>query len=112
MARLKLVGNNLTISFTGRESRLIGRPNLKVDKSRIKAASLESNFEASNLGIRVSRRPLFGGLLGEYRKDKNKILIIGKSGESYLKLALQHPTIDQIWYFGSDAESLLVFLNK
>jgi len=112
MARLKFVGNNLTITFTGRESRLIGRPNLKVDKSRIKEASLESNFAANDLGTRVSRRPIFGGLLGEYRKDKNKILIIGKFGDSYLKLVLQHPTIDQIWYFGSDAESLLAFLNK
>ena len=112
MATISVIGSNLTISFTGREGRVLGRPNLKLDKSGIKTVSFESNFQAKDLGKRVSRRPLLGGLLGEYRKGEEKIVVVGNSGRGYLKISLHHPTIDQVWYFGSDAESLLALLSK
>jgi hypothetical protein len=55
---------------------------------------------------------LIGGVLGGYRKGEAKIIALGYSGRSYLKISLIHPTLDQIWYFGSDAKALLELLSK
>jgi len=114
MARLILSGDTLLVGFTTREKRVLGRPDVKLQKSRIKAAIVETEFNNRNLGTRVSRRSLFGCLLGEYRRDQSKVIVLGKPGTSgsFLKLSLSHPTIDEIWYFGADAEAVLDSLKK
>lgn len=114
MARLTISRDSLLVGFTTREKRVLGRPDIKLQRNRIKSANVETEFKSRDLGTRVSRRSLFGGLLGEYRRDQSKIIVLGKPGQSgsFLKLSLSHPTIDEIWYFGADAEAVLDSLKK
>ena len=114
MSKVFVAANNLVIEFSAREKRLLNRPSIKLQTSRIKTSSFETDFKNRDLGTRVSSRPLFGGMLGEYRRDQSKIILLGNPGKSrgFLKLALIHPTIDEIWYFGDDAESILSSLKK
>jgi len=112
VANLSVTDSTLRIDFSGRESRILGRPSLKLDKTRITAVSFETSFDRSSLGKRQSRMAFIGGVLGVYRKGEAKIIALGYSGRSYLKISLIHPTIDQIWYFGSDAKALLELLSK
>jgi len=114
MARLITNTDHLLVGFTTREKRVLSRPDVKLQRNRIKSATVETDFKSRDLGTRVSRRSLFGGLLGEYRRDQSKIIVLGKPGQSgsFLKLSLSHPTIDEIWYFGADAEVVLESLNK
>jgi hypothetical protein len=114
MARLTISGDTLLLGFTTREKRVLGRPDIKLQRNRIKSATVETEFKSRDLGTTVSRRSLFGGLLGEYRREQSKIIVLGKPGKSgsFLKLSLSHPTIDEIWYFGADAEVVLDSLNK
>ena len=114
MSEIFVAANNLVIEFSAREKRLLNRPSIKLQTSRIRTSSFETDFKNRDLGTRVSSRPLFGGLVGEYRRDQSKIIVLGNPGKSrgFLKLALMHPTIDEIWYFGADAESILSSLKK
>jgi hypothetical protein len=114
MAKVFIDGNNLNIEFSAREKRLLGRPSIKLQTSRIKSSSFETDFKNRDLGTRVSRRPLFAGLMGEYRAHQAKIIVLGnpRKSRSFLKLSLSHPTIDEIWYFGADAEAVFNSLKK
>jgi hypothetical protein len=60
------------------------------------------------LGERVSKAILFPGVMGAYRSDSKRVLVLGNlrgSGLS-LKIALSHPSIDEIWVCGSEALEL------
>jgi hypothetical protein len=52
--------------------------------------------------------------MGEYRAHQAKIIVLGnpRKSRSFLKLSFMHPTIDEIWYFGADAEAVFNSLKK
>ena len=105
MARFTIAGRHLHVSLTARERRLLGRPNFTIDPSRITSVQISQGTNILELGTRVSRRSLLGGVLGEYRAGTRKIVVLGKNrAPRHLIITLQHPTIDEIIYFGNDVE--------
>jgi hypothetical protein len=59
-----------------------------------------------SLGVRISRKSLLLGVLGEYRSGSSKVLVLGKprrSGQS-LKIKISHPSIDVIWVSGPEVQ--------
>ena len=113
MAKFSTVNNTLGIYLTRAETKLLGRPSFKLDKNRIFDVVLVDQLKMSDLGLRVTRRPLLGGLLGEYRNGSKKIIALGKASKGPVaQLKLIHPTIDEIWYSGQDAAELLASLKK
>ena len=80
MARLTILGGNLNVVLTARERRLLGRPNLKLELRRVKAFSLEGNFDQSSLGRRISKRPFLANNVGEYRSEAKRVIILGNAG--------------------------------
>jgi hypothetical protein len=107
MARILLSGEHMQVNLSARERKLLGRPNFSIDPSRITSVELVAGVELPELGTRVSRRSIFGGVLGEYRAGSGKIMVLGKARAlRHLIITLKHPTIDQIIYCGNDADSI------
>lgn len=107
MARITMAGKNLQVSLTARERKLLGRPNFTIDPSRITAVEIAAGVKLPELGTKVSRRSLLGGVLGEYRAGARKIMVLGKARAlRHLIITLKHPTIDEIIYCGNDADAI------
>jgi hypothetical protein len=59
-----------------------------------------------HLGVRISKFALFGGLLGDYRSNSKRIIVLGRNnGESALLIKFSHPNIDELWVCGPKATS-------
>ena len=114
MVTVSITEKAVVLALSRRERVLFGRPSLSIELNRVTGVSLEPLPDKSKLGVRVTRRPLFGYLVGEWRLGSSKVLVLkGRTGSAALKISLKHPTIDQIWYSGSDAEQLgQVLINK
>ncbi|MFM8926678.1 MAG: hypothetical protein ACKOFA_00530 [Rhodoluna sp.] len=113
MVSIAVGPKSLSISLSARERSLLGRPNLALELNRVKAFQITEMPGAGELGVRVSKRPLLGGLTGEWRLGSSRMVVLGgKAGAKALKLTLLHPTIDVIWYSGTDVESLFAQLGK
>ena len=112
MARAALNRGNLQISLSSRERYLLRRPNISIELVRVISAALEDFPGRKSLGMRLSGRPLLGGLTGEYRFGSRKIIVLGRRGGGrFLRIKLSHPTLDEIWYLGRDSEELSKALN-
>lgn len=87
---------------------MLGRPSISLDKSRLKAFKLIDMPERVALGQKVSRPMLFNSLVGEYRTRSLRTLVLGKvrGSQQALKITISHPSIDQIYVFGSQASEL------
>ena len=105
LANVSVTSTKLQISLGSHERYILGRPNLYLDLGRIVSVSLVSNPKRLDLGVRITKRPLFGRVLGEYRYGSRRLVALGnpRRGGQHLKVKLSHPTIDEIWYFGRDA---------
>ena len=113
MASLSAGQKALTIRLSSAERRLFGRPNISIELNRVQAAQMENLPSRAKLGIRATRRVLFGGLTGEWRNGSSRVLIFGgKPGTASLRITLKHPTIDEIWYSGRDAQSIAEKLSS
>jgi hypothetical protein len=114
MAVYSFTKNTFNIELTSRERKVLGRPSLRLEKSRVLAAEFADFPGKGALGLRISRGVLFPGVMGEYRSNSMKVVVFGSlrgSGAS-LKITLSHPSIDEIWVCGSKAEQLEVDLKK
>jgi hypothetical protein len=118
MATYSFTNHTFNIKLTSRESKALGRPNLSLDKARVLAVNLLEFPHKSALGARVSKGVLFPGVMGEYRSNSKKVVVLGSlrgSGAS-LKITLSHPSIDEIWVCGSAAleleKKLAVFIKS
>ena len=114
MAKITIHGNQLEVSFSPTERYLLGRRDVSLDLDRVVDVSLVPKPKSSDLGRRVSKASLLGGLTGEYRSGSRKILVIGRS--SYIRITLRHPSFDEIWVGGQSqlatAESITLALKK
>ena len=107
MARFVVSSKHLEVALSAIERRVLGRPNLKIELSRISDVSLGSGIKIAELGVKVSRSSIFSGILGEYRAGTKKIMVLSKSrAAKHLVITLKHPTVDEIRYSGKDMESL------
>lgn len=112
MVTLSITEKTLLLALTASERSLLGRPNLSIELNRVTGVSLEPLPDKVRLGFRVTRRTLFGSIAGEWRLGNSKIIVLrGRSGFPALKISLNHPTIDQIWYCGSDVEQIFQLLR-
>jgi hypothetical protein len=108
MASYSFTKRTFNIRLTARESKALRRPNLSLEKTRVLAVELLEFPSRAALGQRVSKGILFPGVMGEYRSNSKKFVVLGNlrgSGLS-LKIALSHPSIDEIWVCGSAASEL------
>ena len=118
MATFTFTNEAFKLNLSPSESRALGRRSLSLDKARIKSFRMIDFPERVTLGQKVSKSMLFNSLLGEYRNSSDRTLVLGKlSGTpETLKIAVSHPSIDQILVCGaqvSDLESKLAqFLEK
>jgi hypothetical protein len=108
MSTYSFTNQTFNISLTSRERKILGRPSLKLEKSRVLAAEFAEFPGKGALGLRISRGVLFSGVMGEYRSNSKKILVLGnlRSSGANLKITLSHPSIDEIWVCGSSAIEL------
>ncbi len=113
MARIVVFGKYLEVSLSALERRVLGRPKVKVELSRISDVRLGSGINLAELGTKVSRSSIFGGILGEYRAGAKKIMVLGRSrAAKHLVVTFKHPSIDEIRYCGKDVEDLYKALTK
>ena len=113
MAKLLVTGKNLQVSLTARERKLLGRPNFTLDPTRISKVEIGAGVKLPELGTKVSRRSILGGVLGEYRAGARKIMVLGKARAlRHLIIKLKHPTIDEIIYCGNDADAIYQYLSS
>jgi hypothetical protein len=108
MATYSFTNQTFNIRLTSRERKALGRPNLNLEKARVLAVDLLEFPGKAALGVRVSKSVLFPGVMGEYRSNSKKFVVLGNlrgSGAS-LKIRLSHPSIDEIWVCGSAAIEL------
>ena len=108
MATYSFTNQSFNIRLTSRERRALGRPSLNLEKSRVLAIEFAEFPGKGALGLKVSRGVLFPGVMGEYRTNSKKFVVLGNlrgSGAS-LKITLSHPSIDEIWVCGSAAIEL------
>lgn len=99
MAKFSFTNQSFNIALNSRERRILGRPHLNIDKSRLESVALAEFPGLGNIGQRVSRTPLFAGVIGEYRSNSKRFLVLGglrKPGIS-LRLRISHPNIDEVW---------------
>ena len=103
-----------SINLNGREKRALNRPSLVLEKSRLTSAEFAEFPGKGTLGIKISKHMLFFGVVGEYRSNSKRSLILGRLGGSgeALKIKISHPSIDEIWVCGSQAEQLEADLKK
>ena len=108
MASFTFTNESLKINLSPAESRVIGRPSISLDKSRLKAFKLIDMPERVALGQKVSRPMLFNSLVGEYRTSSLRTLVLGKAkgSEQVLKITISHPSIDQVLVCGAQASEL------
>ena len=97
-----------SINLNGREKRALNRPSLVLEKTRLISAEFAEFPGKATLGIKISKHILFLGLVGEYRSNSKRTLVLGRLGSSEhaLKIKVSHPSIDELWVLGSQAESL------
>jgi hypothetical protein len=113
VAELVVTGKHIQVSLSARERKLLGRPNFTIDPSRITAVEIGAGVKLPELGTKVSRRSLLGGVLGEYRAGARKIMVLGKARAlRHLIITLKHPTIDEIIYCGNDADAIYQQLSS
>ena len=108
MASFTFTNESLKINLSPAESRVIGRPSISLDKSRLKAFKLIDVPERVALGQKVSRPMLFNSLVGEYRTSSLRTLVLGKArgSQQALKITISHPSIDQVLVCGVQASEL------
>ena len=115
MAKINIQGKQLRVSFSPSERHLLGRPDLSLELDRVVDVSVVPKPKSADLGRRVSKAPLLGGLTGEYRAGSRKILVVGRSS-TYIRIALRHPSVDEIWVGGQNqlatAETITNALKK
>ena len=111
MASLSFSKVSLTIHLNGRERRALGRPNLVLEKSRLKSAELADLPGKESLGMKTSKFSLFSGSMGEYRTNSKRVLVLGSS-KTGLLIKLSHPSIDEVWFCGSQAKELEQQINN
>ncbi len=108
MATYSFANQSFNIRLTSRERKALGRPSLNLEKSRVLAVELAEFPGKGALGVRVSRGVLFPGVMGEYRTNSKKFVVLGslRGSGSNLKIVLSHPSIDEIWVCGSAVSDL------
>jgi hypothetical protein len=114
VASFNFSDKDVKIIFNFRESNVLGRPTLALDKSRITAFELTDFPEIQALGYRVSKSSLFNRLLGQYRSGNKQLLALGslKGKGQALKISISHPSIDEIWVCGEQVNELQGQLMK
>lgn len=114
MASYSFAQQKFTINLNGRERRALGRPNLVLEKIRVSSAEIVDFPGKGELGVKVSRFTLFIGVVGEYRLNSKKTLVLGalRGSSHILRIKISHPGIDEIWVCGSQAKELGHQLNK
>ena len=103
-----------SINLNGREKRALNRPNLVLEKTRLITVDFAEFPGKATLGIKISKNMLFFGVSGEYRSNSKRSLVLGRLGGSgqALKIKISHPSIDEIWVCGSQADQLEQDLRK
>jgi hypothetical protein len=104
----------VNIVFSFRESNVLGRPNLALDKSRLLSFELVDFPGMQALGYRTSKSSILNRLLGQYRSGNKQLLALGslKGKGQALKISISHPSIDEIWVCGEQVNELQVQLTK
>jgi hypothetical protein len=108
MATFTFSKNALHVNLSSGERRALRRTGLTVEKYRLLQVGLEQFPGKLDLGVKISRTMLFGGVLGEYRSNTKKLFVLGNPGRSELSLRIRisHPNIDEIWVCGARSGTL------
>lgn len=108
MSNYTITKDAFKINLSPRERRALARRGLSIERTRLVSAQLAEFPEKLDLGLKVPKNLLFGGVFGEYRANTKKILVLGntKGSEPCLKIRISHPNIDEIWVCGSKAAPL------
>ena len=114
MAKFQVSMNKFRVSLTFQERAALSRPDIVLEANRLTSTELGKLPSKRDLGTRISKRGLFSGITREYRAGTKKILVIGKSGsgKSCLKIKFSHPTLDELWYCGTDADKVKVIVDQ
>ena len=99
---------NFTARFNWLESRVLDRPQLVLERSRLIVHEPSVIPSKRELGLRVSKKSLLLGLFGEYRTGTSKTLVLGnpRGSELSLKIKVVHPSFDFIWICGPQAKEV------
>jgi hypothetical protein len=97
-----------SINLNGREKRALNRPSLILEKSRLITAELVDFPGKATLGVKISKHMLHFGVAGQYRSNSKRSLVLGRLGGSgqALKIKISHPSLDEIWVCGSQANEI------
>lgn len=108
MATFTVGKGALHVNLSSRERRALRRTGLTIEKDRLLSVGLEQFPRKLDLGVKMSKTRLFGGVLGEYRSNTKKLLVLGNPGRSELSLRIRisHPNIDEIWVCGARSGTL------
>lgn len=101
MAKFSFCETALSIKLNPLERLILGRPYLVLDNSRLLSFYPRPFPGKKTLGSKVSKRlPL--GVLGEYKEELHKTLVLGSIRESSesVKIRVSHPSLDEIWVCG------------
>lgn len=113
MASGKVQRDKLEIVLNAWERVIFDRPALSLELNRIKKVNLEIMPDKDQLGVRISRKPIFGGLTGEWRSGSSRVFVFGgRKGTQALLLVISHPTTDKLWYAGANAKQLFDELTE
>jgi len=113
MASGKVQRDKLEIVLNAWERVIFDRPAVSLELNRIKKVNLEIMPDKDQLGVRISRKPIFGGLTGEWRSGSSRVFVFGgRKGTQALLLVISHPTTDKLWYAGANAKQLFDELTE
>ena len=112
MAKVFFSTNKAEIKLSSVESYLLGRPTIQFELSRVIKVEAIKLPNANALGIRASKGLLGTGVTGEYRLGSKKILVVGRTKATGVRIFLNNPAFDEIYLATKDVAELIAQLGK
>jgi len=112
MSKISVTDQLVKIALSGVERRMLGRVSVQFELSRVVTAEEVRLPGRAKLAIRTSKGLIFGGQTGEYRVGSKKVLVIGRSGATGVKVSLSNPAFDEIYIATKDSAALITKLGK
>jgi len=112
MAKRLDVSDLVKISLSALERRALSRKAVQFELSRVITVEEVQLPGRSQLVIRTSKITILAGQTGEYRVGSKKVLVIGRSGSTGVKISLNNPAFDEIYIATRNPAAFIAKLGK
>jgi len=112
MPKTQFTNELAKISLSAVERRLLGRFSIQFELSRVVKVEEVQLPGKAKLGLRISKGLMFAGQTGEYRVGSKKVLVIGRSGDTGVKITLSNPAFDELYMATKDPAAFIAKLGK